>query len=144
MKKLLGIIVLFLLLGNKVYADNITTFKCNFERANYEYTINLYTKDINQLLILNMGSKEIYHSDAYKRAADITVIEEDRSYNFKGFKNNHSSDVEHYFFFTDKTTSLYAYLVKSLNVDSNLNSFDITSFDSAIDVITKGTCKAFY
>ena len=145
MKKLLGIVVLCLFFGNKVYADNITTFKCSFERDNYEYIINLYTKDINQLELLNLRSKEVYHSDAFKRAADITVIAKDISYNFKGFKNNHSSDVEHYFFFTDNTASLYAYLVKNKD-DEHLRpkTFDITSFDSAIDMITKGTCKAFY
>ena len=97
MKKFLGIIILGLLLGNKVYADNTTTFKCDFEKDNYEYIINLYTKNINQLQILNMGSKKIYHSDPFKKAADITVITEDTSYKFKGF-NNHSSDVEYYFF----------------------------------------------
>ena len=143
MKKLLGIIVLFLLLGNKVYADNITTFKCNFERANYEYTINLYTKDANELRLLNMRSKDIYHYDAMKRSADITVIEGDRSYNFKGFKNNSAYD-EHYFFFTDRAASLFAYLVLNQDEGSKPNSFKITSFDSAIDKITKGTCEAFY
>ena len=72
------------------------------------------------------------------------MIAKDISYNFKGFKNNHSSDVEHYFF-TDNTASLYAYLVKNKD-DEYLRpkTFDITSFDSAIDMITKGTCKAFY
>ena len=143
MKKLLGIVVLGLLLGGNAYADNTTTFKCNFERANYEYTINLYTKDVNELRLLNMRSKDIYHYDAMKRSADITVIEGDRSYNFKGFKNNSAND-EHYFFFTDRAASLYAYLVLNQDEGSKPNSFKITSFDSAIDNITKGICEAFY
>ena len=143
MKKLLGIVVLGLLLGGNAYADNTTTFKCNFERANYEYTINLYTKDVNELRLLNMRSKDIYHYDAMKRSADITVIEGDRSYNFKGFKNNNAND-EHHFFFTDRSNSLYAYLVINQDWESKPSTFNITSFDSAIDKITKGTCEAFY
>ena len=143
MKKLLGIVVLGLLLSENANADNTTTFKCNFERANYEYTINLYTKDVNELRLLNMRSKDIYHYDAMKRSADITVIEGDRSYNFKGFKNNSAYD-EHYFFFTDRAASLFAYLVLNQDEGSKPNSFKITSFDSAIDNITKGICEAFY
>ena len=143
MKKLLGIVVLGLLLSGNAYADNTTTFKCNFERANYEYTINLYTKDVNELRLLNMRSKDIYHYDAMKRSADITVIEGDRSYNFKGFKNNSAND-EHIFFFTDRAASLFAYLVINQDWESKPNSFNITSFDTAIDEITKGTCEAFY
>ena len=142
MKKFLGILVLGMLLNNNVYADNITTFKCSFKRSNYEYVINLYKTDINELRLLNMRSKDIYHYDSLKRSADITVIEGDRSYNFKGFKNNSAYD-EHYFFFTDRAASLYAYLVRNQEEGSKPNSFKITSFDSAIDNITKGICEAF-
>ena len=141
-KKFLASIFIFIL-SNNALADSTTTFKCNFE-DNYEYIINIYTKDINEIRILNMRSKEIYHYDGLKRSADITVIDGNRSYNFKGFKNN-SANVEHYLFFTDRANSIFAYL-KLIDRDENFNpkTFSITSFDSGIDKITEGLCKVFY
>ena len=57
MKKFLAIIILGLLWCNVGFADTVTKFKCNFERDNYEYTINLYEKEFNELHIRNMKSK---------------------------------------------------------------------------------------
>ena len=144
MKKLLGILVIGLLWCNVGFADTVTKFKCNFERDNYEYTINLYEKEFNELYIRNMKSKETYLYNVDKRSVDITVINGDGSYNFKGFKNN-NSNLEHYFVFIDQSNLLYAYLtVKDYEGEKNHKLFDITSFDNALDFITEGTCEAVY
>ena len=144
MKKLLAILVLGLLWCNVGFADTVTKFKCNFERDNYEYTINLYEKEFNEIRIRNMKSKETYLYNVDKRSVDITVINGDGSYNFKGFKNN-NSNLEHYFVFIDQSNLLYAYLtVKDYEGEKNHKLFDITSFDNALDFITEGTCEAVY
>ena len=111
MKKLLGILVLGLLWCNVGFADTVTKFKCNFERDNYEYTINLYEKEFNELHIRNMKSKETYLHNVDKRSVDITVINGDASYNFKGFKNN-NSNLEHYFVFIDQSNFNYIIYLK--------------------------------
>ena len=143
-KKLLGIVVLSLFWSSFGFANTVTKFKCNFERDNYEYTINLYEKEFNELHLLNKKSKETYLYNIDKRSVDITVINGNGSYNFKGFKNN-NSNLEHYFVFIDQSNLLYAYLtVKNYKGEKNHKLFDITSFDNALDFITKGTCEAFY
>ena len=152
MKKLLGILVLGLLWSGNSYADttfssadSITTFKCSFEKKNYEYTINLYNDELNDVHIKNSRSKKTYHYNRNKKSADITVILGDQSYNFKGFKNNDFGTLDHYLFFTDRAASLYAYLaVKDYKGGSKPKSFYITSFDSALDYVTEGTCEAIY
>ena len=146
MKKLFyAIIFLGLLFGGNVYADSTTTFKCSFNKDNYEYTINLYNDDINDVHIQNRKSKETFHHNTSKRSADITVILGNNSYNFKGFKNNDRGTLDHYLFFTDRAASLFAYLaVKDYKGGSEPKSFYITSFDSALDEVTKGTCEAIY
>ena len=145
MKKLLGILVLCLLWSGNAYADSITTFKCSFNKDNYEYTINIYNDEINDVYIQNRRSKETFHYNASKRSADITVILGDNSYNFKGFKNNDRGNLDHYLFFTDRAASLYAYLaVKDYEGGSKPKSYYITSFDSALDYVTEGTCEAIY
>ena len=58
MKKILGTVVLSLLLSSSAYSDSITTFKCGFDKANYEYTINLYNDEINEVHITNMETKK--------------------------------------------------------------------------------------
>ena len=146
MKKLLGILVLGLLWCGNSYADSITTFKCNFEKKNYEYTINLYNDELNDVHIKNSRSKKTYHYNRNKKSADITVILGDMSYNFKGFKNNDFGTLDHYLFFTDQAASLFAYITvqDGYKGGSKPKSFYITSFDSALDEVTKGTCEAFY
>ena len=145
MKKLLGILVLGLFLSSSAYADSITTFKCSFNKDNYEYTINIYNDEINDVYIQNRRSKETFHYNTSKRSADITVILGDKSYNFKGFKNNGSGTLDHHLFFTDRAASLYAYLaVKDYKGGINPKSFYITSFDSALEYVTEGTCEAIY
>ena len=64
MKKLLGILVLSFLLSGNAYADSITTFKCSFNKDNYEYTINIYNDEINDVYIQNRRSKETFHYNA--------------------------------------------------------------------------------
>ena len=144
MKKLSLYIFLVLMVCNVGFADTVTKFKCNFERDNYEYTINLYEKEFNELHIRNMKSKETYLYNVDKRSVDIMVVNGDGSYNFNGFKNNHSN-LEHYFVFIDQSNLLYAYLtVKDYEGEKNHKLFDITSFDNALDFITEGTCEAVY
>ena len=145
MKKILSIIVLSLLLsGNAYAADRVVTFKCTFERNNYEYIINWQRDSYNEIHISDMESKDIYYQDNLKSSADITVIEGDRSYNFKGFKNNGSNSVQHNFIFLDQSNTLFADLQATSSDTGIATGFDITSFDSALDKITKGTCKAIY
>ena len=106
MKKLLAIVGLGLLWSGNSYADSITTFKCIFEKKDYEYTINLYNDELNDVHIKNSRSKKTYHYNRNKKSADITVILGDMSYNFKGFKNNDFGTLDHYLFFTDQAASL--------------------------------------
>ena len=80
-----------------------------------------------------------------KSSVDITVIERDRSYNFKGFKNNGSSSVQHNFVFLDQSNTLFAFLnVTSFDEERRAVEFNITAFDNALDQFSDGTCKAFY
>ena len=145
MKKLFGIVVLGLMLSGDANADSITTFKCSFDKANYEYTINLYNNEINDVHIKNMKTKKTYHHNMFKKSADITVILGDNSYNFKGFKNNNNGTLDHYLFFTDQAASLYAYLAVTDDYSGGQpKHFYITSLDSALDYVTKGKCEAFY
>ena len=65
-------------MGNS-YADNITTFKCRFELENYGYTINIYNEKINDLIIRDRNTKNVFHYETLKRSADVTVIYKDRS-----------------------------------------------------------------
>ena len=64
----------------------------------------------------------------------------------KGFKNNDFGTLDHYLFFTDQAASLFAYITvqDGYKGGSKPKSFYITSFDSALDEVTKGTCEAFY
>ena len=145
MKKLLGIAVLCLLTSSIAYSDSITTFKCGFDKANYEYTINLYNDEINEVHITNMETKKTYHHSMFKKSADITVILGDRSYNFKGFKNNNYGTLDHHLFFSDQAASIYAYLAVTDDYKGGQpKHFYITSLDSALEYITKGKCEAFY
>ena len=145
MKKLLGIVVLGLLLSGNAYADRVVTFKCNFDIENYEYIINWHRDSYNEILIRNMRSKESYYTDGLKSSVDITVIEGNRSYNFKGFKNNGSNSVQHNFVFLDQSNILFADL-QALSFDDKRRAveFKITSFDNALDMFTDGMCRAIY
>ena len=144
MKKILGIVVLYFLLSVNAHADRVATFKCTFERDNYEYIINWQRDNYNEIFIRGMQSKDIYYQDNLKSSADITVIEGDRSYNFKGFKNNGSNSTQHNFIFLNQSNTLFADL-QATSFDTGIaTEFDIISFDSALDKITKGTCKAIY
>jgi len=144
MKKFLAIIVLGLLLSGNAYADRVVTFKCFFERDNYEYIINWQRDNYNEIIIRGMQSKDIYYQDNLKSSADITVIENDRSYNLNGFKNNGSNPVQHNFIFLDQSNTIFADL-QATSFDTGIAmEFDITSFDNALDIITEGTCEAFY
>ena len=144
MKKILGIVALFFFLNQNAHADRVATFKCTFERDNYEYIINWQRNNYNEILIRGMQSKDIYYQDNLKSSADITVIEGDRSYNFKGFKNNGSNPVQHNFIFLDQSNTLFADLQATSFDNGIATEFDISSFDNALDKITKGTCKAIY
>ena len=143
MKKLLGILVLSLLFSGSAYADDITTIKCKFDK-DYEYTINLYEKDFLEFYLFKNNKTEIYLSDGRKRAADITIIKNGISYNFRGFKNN-SSMTEHYLIFIDGPNLLFSYL-RVLDRGQNFKpkTFEVISFDNAIDDVDKGKCEAFY
>ncbi len=63
MKKFLAILFLYISLFKSAYADSTTTFKCNLDRGNYEYTINLYNKKLNDVRIKNIETKETYYYD---------------------------------------------------------------------------------
>ena len=144
MKKILGIVALCFLSSGNAHADRVATFKCTFERDNYEYIINWQRDNYNEIFIRGMQSKDIYYQDNLKSSADITVIEGDRSYNFKGFKNNGSNSTQHNFIFLNQSNTLFADL-QATSFDTGIaTEFDVTSFDSALDKITKGTCKAIY
>lgn len=143
MKKLLGIIVLGLLFSVNAYADRVVTFKCTFERDNYEYLINWYQDKYNELYLNSMPSKKSYYYDNLKSSVELTVINKTRSYNFKGFKNNRDHS-QHYFIFLDGPNSVYAWLVATKFDTGRAVELDITSHDNAIDLTTKGTCKAIY
>jgi len=144
MKKILGIVALCFLSSGNAHADRVATFKCTFERDNYEYIINWQRDNYNEIFIRGMQSKDIYYQDSLKSSADITVIEGDRSYNFKGFKNNGSNSTQHNFIFLNQSNTLFADL-QATSFDTGIaTEFDVTSFDSALDKITKGTCKAIY
>ena len=91
-----------------------------------------------------MQSKDIYYQDNLKSSADITVIENDRSYNLNGFKNNGSNPVQHNFIFLDQSNTIFADL-QATSFDTGIAmEFDITSFDNALDIFTDGSCKAIY
>ena len=143
-RKFLFILILCILLNTNVLADNIVTFKCKFDKENYEYVINWDRDKLNTIYLRSMPSKQEYFYDTLKGSAEITVIDDDRSYNFRGFKNNRST-VEHYFIFVDGPNSLFAYLKVSKNDETGRPiEFLITSHDSGIDEITKGICQAIY
>ena len=144
MKKFLYIIIFSLLLSGNAYADRVATFKCAFARADYEYIINWQRDSYHEINIRDMQSKDMYYHDIVKSSADITVIDGDRSYNFKGFKNNGSNSTQHNFIFLNQSNTLFADL-QATSFDTGIAvEFDVTSFDSALDKITKGTCKAIY
>ena len=142
MKKLLLIIALCFFLNGAAYADNTITYKCEFERKDYDYTINWYQYDFNNLYLQNDKSKKYYYTDSLKDSVDITVINKNESYNFKGFKNN-MSHLEHYLVFIDGANFLYAYIQATKFDTGRPIYWEITSFDNAIDKITKGNCKEF-
>ena len=145
MKKLLGIVVLGLIYTTNVFADRVVTFKCIFDRENYEYIINWHRDTYIEIYLRNMKSKDMYYTDGLKSSVDITVIEGDRSYNFKGFKNNGSNSVQHNFVFLDQSNTLFADLqATSFNEKRQAVKFKITSFDNALDAFSNGTCKAIY
>ena len=145
MKKLLGIVVLGLLLSGNAFADRTVTFKCIFDRENYEYIINWHRDTYNEIFLRNMQTKEMYYSDALKSSVDITVINRDRSYNFKGFKNNGSNSVQHNFVFLDRSNTLFADLQATLFDDERRAvEFKIIAYDDALEQFLVGTCKAIY
>ena len=145
MKKLLVIVVLGLLSSGNAFADRTVTFKCIFDRENYEYIINWHRDTYNEIFVRNMQTKEMYYSDNLKSSVDITVIERDRSYNFKGFKNNGSNSVQHNFVFLDQSNTLFADLqATSFDDERRAVEFKITAFDNALDQFSDGTCKAIY
>ena len=82
-------------MSSSAYIDLITTFKCSFNKDNYEYTINIYNDEINDVYIQNRRSKETFHYNTSKRSADIIVIR-DKSYNFNG--NNDRGTLDHHLF----------------------------------------------
>ena len=150
MKKLFGIVVLGLIYSTNVFADRVVTFKCIFDRENYEYIINWHRYTQIEILLRNKKSKDMYYLDGIKTSVDITVIDRDESYNFKGFKNNGTDSVQHQFVFLDGPHTLFADLKVA---DLNTTSFDkenrpiefkITSFDNGLDAFLNGTCKAIY
>ena len=159
MKKLSPIILVLSLLlvsctENKTAKMLETCADENFERYNGNtaiLTVDLKAKLLNiryysyhEINIRDMQSKDIYFYDNLKSSADITVIDGDRSYNFKGFKNNGSNSTQHNFIFLNQSNTLFADL-QATSFDTGIAvEFDVTSFDSALDKITKGTCKAIY
>ena len=145
MKKLLGILVLGLIFSNNAFADKTVTFKCMFDRENYEYIINWHRDTYTQIFIRDMKTKDTLYSDNLRSLVDITVIKRDRSYNFKGFKNNGNNSVQHQFVFLDSDNTLFAHLSATLFDDEQRAvEFKITAFDNALDQFSDGTCKAFY
>ena len=137
--------VLGLLLSGNAFADRTVTFKCIFDRENYEYIINWHRDTYNEIFLRNMQTKEMYYSDALKSSVDITVINRDRSYNFKGFKNNGSNSVQHNFVFLDRSNTLFADLQATLFDDERRAvEFKIKAYDDALEQFLVGTCKAIY
>ena len=145
MKKLLAVVVLGLLYTTNVFADRVVTFKCIFDRENYEYIINWHRYTPIEILLRNKKSKDMYYVDGIKTSVDITVIDRDRSYNFKGFKNNGTNLVQHQFVFLDGPNTLFADLnTTSFDKENRPIEFKITSFDNGLDAFLNGTCKAIY
>ena len=142
MKRFFLILFIYLSYYGNSNADNVVTYKCNFERKDYEYTINWYQYDFNDLYLQNRKSKKYYYTDSLKDSVDITVINKDGSYNFKGFKNN-MSHLEHYLVFIDGANFLYAYISATKFDTGRPVYWEITSFDNAIDKVTKGSCKEY-
>lgn len=55
-----------------------------------------------------------------------------------------SNPVQHNFIFLDQSNTIFADL-QATSFDTGIAmEFDITSFDDALDIITEGTCEAFY
>ena len=98
MKKILSILVLSLLLGGNAYADNTITYKCEFDREDYEYIINWHQYEYNDLTLKNRNTQKLFFQDELKHSADITVMNGEMSYKLVGFKNN-QSHLEHYLVF---------------------------------------------
>lgn len=144
MRKILVALALVMFLSVNAYADRVVTFKCLFDRTNYEYIINWQRDNYNEIIIRGMQSKDIYYKDHLKSTADITVIENNRSYNLNGFKNNGSNPVQHNFVFLDQSNTIFADLQATLFDTGIAMEFDITSFDNALDTFTNGSCKAIY
>ena len=69
MKKLLGLAVLCLLTSSIAYSDSITTIKCGFDKANYEYTINLYNDEGFDTQAIDTSIGRVFHS------RDIQILE---------------------------------------------------------------------
>ena len=142
MKKLLSILVLSLLLSGNTYADNTITYKCEFDRENYEYIINWHQYEYNDLTLKNRNTQKLFFQDELKHSADITVMNGETSYKLLGFKNN-QSHLEHYLVFLDGTDFLYAYISATKFDTGKPVYWEITSFDNAFDKVTKGNCKEF-
>ena len=140
-KKLLAIMVLYLFSGN-AHADNTITYKCEFDRENYEYIINWHQYEYNDLTLKNRNTQKLFFQDELKHSADITVMNGETSYNLKGFKNN-QSHLEHYLVFLDGTDFLYAYISATKFDAGKPVYWEITSFDNAFDKVTKGSCREF-
>ena len=143
MKKLFStILILSLLLSGNAYAKDVVTYECVFDRENYRYTINWYEDVYNDIILKHMKSGKLFLEDNFKSSVTLTVIEGERSYTFKGFKNN-NGHLEHYLVFLDGNNILYAYLSASKFKVGKATEFEITSFDNALDKITKGICKEY-
>ena len=142
MKKLLSILVLSLLLSGNTYADNTITYKCEFDRENYEYIINWHQYEYNDLTLKNRNTQKLFFQDELKHSADITVMNGETSYKLLGFKNN-QSHLEHYLVFLDGTDFLYAYISATKFDTGKPVYWEITSFDNAFDKVTKGRCREF-
>ena len=142
MKKLLSILVLSLLFCWSAFADNTITYKCEFDREDYEYIINWHQYEYNDLTLKNRNTQKLFFQDELKHSADITVMNGEMSYKLLGFKNN-QSHLEHYLVFLDGTDFLYAYISATKFDTGKPVYWEITSFDNAFDKVTKGNCKEF-
>jgi hypothetical protein len=140
-KKLLAIVFLCLFSGN-AHANNTITYKCEFDRENYEYIINWHQYEYNDLTLKNRNTQKLFFKDELKHSADITVMNGETSYNLKGFKNN-QSHLEHYLVFLDGADFLYAYISATKFDTGKPVYWEITSFDNAFDKVTKGSCREF-
>lgn len=143
MKKIFLIFLIILFSSKISIADNITTIRCKFEK-DYEYTINLYEKEFLDFYLYESNKNNIYLYEGFKRAAEITIIKNNTSYNFKGFKNNRTMD-EHYFIFINGSNLLFSYM-SVIDRDQNAmpKTFQVINFDNAIDDINRGKCEVFY